>query len=66
VVPAPGVALDADEVRAALRGRVSAFKVPVHVVLVTADDIPWTASHKVRRGQLTDLLTARLAASDPA
>jgi acyl-coenzyme A synthetase/AMP-(fatty) acid ligase len=66
VVPADGASLDAEDIRAALRGRVSAFKVPAHIVFVTAADIPWTASHKVRRGQLTELLAGRVAAADPA
>ncbi len=66
VVPADGAALDAAAIRTALRDRLSTFKVPTNIVFLTADDIPWTASHKVRRGQLTALLTERLAPSEPA
>jgi acyl-CoA synthetase (AMP-forming)/AMP-acid ligase II len=60
VVPQEGAAVDAPTLRAELRTRLSAFKVPVHIVVMAAADIPWTASHKVRRGALTDLIAARL------
>jgi acyl-CoA synthetase (AMP-forming)/AMP-acid ligase II len=60
VVPADGVSLDGAELRRALRANLSAFKVPVHVVVMTTGDIPWTASHKVRRGSLAELITASL------
>lgn len=58
VVPAGGATLDSVELRHALRANLSAFKVPVHIVVLAADDIPWTASHKVRRGALAELITA--------
>ena len=60
VVAADGAVLDGAELRRALRATLSAFKVPVHIVVMGADDIPWTASHKVRRGALTELVAARL------
>jgi acyl-CoA synthetase (AMP-forming)/AMP-acid ligase II len=60
VVPRDGTVLDADEVRAALRQRLSAFKVPARVVFFAADEIPWTPSHKVRTGLLAGLVAARL------
>ena len=65
VVPASGADLDPDGIRARLRTMVSAFKVPAHVVLLRAEEIPWTPSHKVRRGVLTEMLRERLGA-DPA
>jgi acyl-coenzyme A synthetase/AMP-(fatty) acid ligase len=60
VVPEEGAAIDAPALRAELRARLSAFKVPAHIVVMASDDIPWTASHKVRRGALTELIAARL------
>ena len=59
VVPADGATLDPLELRRSLRATLSSFKVPVHVVVMTAGDIPWTASHKVRRAALAELITAR-------
>jgi hypothetical protein len=32
----------------------------VHLVVVAADDIPWTASHKVRRSHLVALIRSRV------
>lgn len=61
VVPRPGRVLDADEVRLALRGRLSTFKVPTRVVLLGEEEIPWTASHKVRLSALAELVAGRLA-----
>ncbi|HEY1279322.1 MAG TPA: fatty acid--CoA ligase family protein, partial [Acidimicrobiales bacterium] len=60
VVPADGAALDGGELRRALRANLSTFKVPVHIAVLAADDIPWTASHKIRRGALAELITASL------
>ncbi|CCG03407.1 acyl-CoA synthetase [Blastococcus saxobsidens] len=50
VVPDPGAALDADDLRARLRDRLAAFKVPKHVELV--DELPKTATGKVRKPDL--------------
>jgi fatty-acyl-CoA synthase len=50
VVPAPGATLDADDVRARLRTRLAAFKVPGHVELT--DELPKTATGKVRKPDL--------------
>jgi acyl-CoA synthetase (AMP-forming)/AMP-acid ligase II len=59
VVAANGFDLDAAAVRAALRGRLSAFKIPARLAVVADDDIPWTPSHKVRRGELVALIVSR-------
>jgi acyl-CoA synthetase (AMP-forming)/AMP-acid ligase II len=66
VVPVPGATLDPEEVRRQLRGRVSAFKVPAHVLVLADDEVPWTASHKVHRAALTELMAERLAATAPS
>ena len=50
VVPVPGAALDADDLRARLRERLAAFKVPKLVQL--ADELPKTATGKVRKPDL--------------
>ncbi|HEY0402355.1 MAG TPA: p-hydroxycinnamoyl-CoA synthetase, partial [Blastococcus sp.] len=52
VVPAPGTAPDADELRTLLRARLAAFKVPRYVQL--ADELPKTATGKVRKPDLRD------------
>jgi acyl-CoA synthetase (AMP-forming)/AMP-acid ligase II len=65
VVPRPGVSLDAERLRAALHERLSAFKVPVHIVFLAEDEVPWTASHKVRVSALAQLIEGRVNRSDP-
>ncbi|WP_324278333.1 AMP-binding enzyme [Blastococcus brunescens] len=52
VVPAPGVVLDPADVQTQLRARLAAFKVPKHVQL--ADELPKTATGKVRKPDLRD------------
>lgn len=56
VVPRPGASLDADTLRRELRGVLSPFKVPAHIIFLTEADIPMTPSHKVRRGVLTEMI----------
>ena len=52
VVPAPGTALDGEELRTRLRTRLAGFKVPKHVEL--ADELPKTATGKIRKPDLRD------------
>ena len=53
VVAQPDLPVDADELRAFLRTRLAHYKVPVHVHLV--DDLPRTASGKVRKPTLREM-----------
>jgi fatty-acyl-CoA synthase len=66
VVPEDGAEVDPEELRAFVRGQLSTYKVPTHVVVVAEDEVPWTASHKVRRGVLAQLLAARLGLAPAA
>jgi acyl-CoA synthetase (AMP-forming)/AMP-acid ligase II len=51
-----------DEVKAFLRQRIAAYKVPKHVLIFDADEMPMTASEaKVRDDALLELVHARLA-----
>ena len=52
VVPAPGGDRDPEEIRARLRTRLAAFKVPKYVEF--ADELPKTATGKVRKPDLRD------------
>lgn len=49
------------EVRASLRSRLAAYKVPRRVLFFEIDDYPLTASGKVRDTELRELAAARLA-----
>jgi fatty-acyl-CoA synthase len=52
VVPTPGTEPDVDDLRTRLRARLAAFKVPKYVEL--ADELPKTATGKVRKPDLRD------------
>jgi acyl-CoA synthetase (AMP-forming)/AMP-acid ligase II len=60
VVPLPGATPDEQALREALRGRLSSFKIPRRIVFVAEDDIPRTATGKVRLHALAGLIQARL------
>ncbi|MBN9735612.1 MULTISPECIES: AMP-binding protein [unclassified Pseudonocardia] len=60
VVPEPGARLDADELVALCRERLSRFKVPKHVVLVAAEELPTTPTGKVQKFELSRLAEERL------
>jgi acyl-CoA synthetase (AMP-forming)/AMP-acid ligase II len=59
IILRPGSTLDAASIRLRLRRVLSPFKVPVHIVFLTEDEVPWTPSHKVRLGVLADLIRQR-------
>jgi acyl-coenzyme A synthetase/AMP-(fatty) acid ligase len=60
VVPPPDATPTEQALREALRGRLSSFKIPRRIVFVGEDDIPRTATGKVRLHALAGLIQARL------
>jgi acyl-CoA synthetase (AMP-forming)/AMP-acid ligase II len=62
VIMRPGSPLDAESIRGRLRQVLSPFKVPVHIVFLTEEEVPWTPSHKVPQGVLADLIRQRSTA----
>jgi acyl-CoA synthetase (AMP-forming)/AMP-acid ligase II len=60
VVPRDGVELDFEALQAALRARLSSFKVPRAYVAIARDEVPMLPSNKVARRQIVDLVAARL------
>jgi len=56
VVPANGAAPTEDELRTALRARLSSFKIPRRIVFITDDDVPRTTTGKVRLDELAELI----------
>jgi fatty-acyl-CoA synthase len=61
-VPVEGASVDPEALRAFLRERLAAYKVPRHVLCFTADRVSWTGSQKLRTGALREAALARLAA----
>ena len=62
VIPAPGAEPTEEGLRAALRERLSSFKIPRRIVLITHDDVPQTATGKLRLFDLAAMIEARLTA----
>lgn len=63
LVPREGVELDPDELAAALRERLSPYKVPRAFALFRREEIPVLPSNKVHRKALRQLLAERLGRS---
>ena len=63
VALAPGASRTEAQVRERLRGELSAFKVPRRVFFMAHENIPRTASNKVRKPALAELIKGWLAAS---
>lgn len=66
VIPRKGAELTEDSVRAALRKSLSSFKVPRRVVFIEMDDIPRTATGKVKLAETANIIEKRLADQGPA
>ena len=62
IVPEPGATVTADGVLAVCRDKLARFKVPKHVLLTTADELPTTPTGKVQKFRLAaravDVLSA--------
>lgn len=56
-----GAQFDADAIRTALKSQLSNYKVPEHILIFAAQDIPVTGSGKVKRNDLLTRVTERLA-----
>ena len=61
--PFAGRSADGAELRERLRDELSAFKVPRHIFIFSSEEIPRTASAKIQKPQLREILTERIAAS---
>ena len=45
-----------------MRGQISAYKAPTHVVVMQPEEIPRTSTGKVKKNELRETLMARKAA----
>ncbi len=59
VVPAPGTRPTEASLRAALRGSLSSFKVPRRIVFIALEDVPRTATGKVKLSEVAALIAER-------
>lgn len=61
VVPRHEATLDGEALRAELRGRLSAYKVPKIIWVTAKQELPFTATGKVRKSELAQRLSGLLA-----
>ena len=66
VVPAPGASPTEESLKAALRDALSSFKVPRRIVFITQDEVPTTATGKIKLVDAAELIASRLDAPVPA
>lgn len=60
IVPAPGAALTEAAIQAALRETLSSYKVPRRIVFIGHDDVPRTATGKLKLFELAEMITDRI------
>jgi acyl-CoA synthetase (AMP-forming)/AMP-acid ligase II len=60
VVLEDGANLTKDAIRAALRDTLSSFKIPKRIAFVSVDDIPRTATGKIRLAEISHMIETRL------
>ena len=63
VVPARGASPSEDDLRTALRDRISSFKIPRRIVFITDDEVPRTTTGKVRLDELPGLIESHPTAT---
>lgn len=61
IVPAPGVTLAPEALQAALRETLSSYKVPRRIVFISHDDVPRTATGKLKLFELAGMIAAQIA-----
>jgi acyl-CoA synthetase (AMP-forming)/AMP-acid ligase II len=61
VVPAEGSAPTEASLQAALRERLSSYKVPRRILVIAPDEVLWTPSNKIRLADMAQLIATRLA-----
>jgi fatty-acyl-CoA synthase len=63
-VPTEGASIDEDEIRAWLRERLAAYKVPKRVLVFSADELSYTGNQKIQVQPLVEKALAKLAGSE--
>jgi acyl-CoA synthetase (AMP-forming)/AMP-acid ligase II len=60
VVPRAGEMLDGEDLRARLKGELSAYKVPKYLWVCAKSDLPFLQSGKIKKQELAELLAERV------
>jgi len=66
IVPKPGVTLDAAAIQAACKASLATYKVPRYIRFVTRDELPMTATGKVRKVELKETMAAWVSQAEAA
>jgi acyl-CoA synthetase (AMP-forming)/AMP-acid ligase II len=65
VVPTPGAAPTEDSLKTALRSALSSYKIPRRIIFISQDDVPRTATGKVKLFETASMIAARMGAALP-
>jgi acyl-CoA synthetase (AMP-forming)/AMP-acid ligase II len=60
VVPTEGSAPTEASLQAALRERLSSYKVPRRILVISPDEVLWTPSSKIKLAEMAKMIAARL------
>jgi acyl-CoA synthetase (AMP-forming)/AMP-acid ligase II len=60
VVPAPGFSPSEESIRTGLRATLSSYKVPRRIVFIGHEDVPRTATGKLKLAELADVIAKRI------
>jgi acyl-CoA synthetase (AMP-forming)/AMP-acid ligase II len=60
IVPREGSAPNEEALREALRERLSSFKIPKRIITISADEVEWTPSNKIKLAEMAELIRSRL------
>ena len=66
VVPKPGCSPTEESIRTALRATLSSYKIPRKIVFIRDEDVPRTATGKLRLGELGNLIATHIGKSAQA
>jgi acyl-CoA synthetase (AMP-forming)/AMP-acid ligase II len=61
VVPTEGSVPTEASLQAALRERLSSYKVPRRILVIAPDEVLWTPSNKIRLADMAKMIATRLA-----
>ena len=61
VVPRGGSKPTEASLKTALREKLSSYKIPRRIILISADEVEWTPSNKVKLAEMARLISSRIA-----
>lgn len=66
VVPAKGATPTEESLKAALRGTLSSYKIPRRIIFISPEDVPRTATGKIKLFELSNMIAAHIGKPIPA